>query len=227
MLQTGEMSRPVRPDSLRLGINRSWSSKWLYKKPLKFFLEEDCLIRSIINKQLSSAGVAGVDIERTRKDINVYIKSSRPGLIIGRRGRGIEDLKDSLVKKMAGLRKEKKFDSNFHLNLNVVEIQRGEVSACVLASQIAMDIERRMPFRTVLKRQIRTLKQVRSVKGAKIRVSGRLNGSEIARSEWLSFGRMPLNNLRANIDYGEATAFTTWGTIGVKIWLYKGEIFEE
>lgn len=220
------MGRRIKPNTFRLGLSIPWSNRWFFRKSLKYFIEEDYVIREIIKKNTPAMGIAGVVIERTRNEINVFIKSNRPGLIIGRRGKGIEELKNVLAKKLNALRREKGIDLDFSVRLNVVEMGRSELSAVVLTAQIASDIERRIPFRTVLKQHLRAIKQNREIKGAKIRISGRLNGAEIARTENLSFGSMPLNNLRANIDYGEATAFTTYGAIGIKVWLYKGEIFD-
>jgi small subunit ribosomal protein S3 len=222
------MSRKIKPDLLRLSINKPWSSRWFYsKRNGKFFLQEDTLIRNIINQKMKNAGIDSINIERTQDDIQVFIKSSKPGLIVGRGGKGIENLKKSLDKKIKELRKEKNFDTNYGLNLNVTEMGRNDVSAKVIGDQIASDLERRIPYRVVLKRQMRQLEQNRNIEGVRTQVSGRLNGADIARTEWLDNGKMPLNTLRANIDYGESTARTTFGTIGVKVWLYKGEIFDE
>lgn len=222
------MAQKIKPNLFRLGITKPWSSQWFFKRSLRFFIEEDHLIRKVVKKKILSAGLDSVDIERVGGDvIRVTIKSSRPGLIIGRGGKGIEELKNELLKSIRSLRRENKISDDFVLNLNVEEIKRLEISASVLAQQIAFDIEKRIPYRIVLKRQLETLKQNRQIKGAKIMVAGRLNGAEIARKDWLAFGKMPLQTFRANIDYGEAVAFTTYGTVGIKIWLYKGEIFNE
>lgn len=221
------MARKINPTSFRIGITMPWANRWFFKKSIKFFLEEDCAIRKIIKERISQAGIASIEIERTSEAIRVFIKASRPGLIIGRGGKGIDDLKNAIIAKVKSLRKSSNITKNFTLNLNVEELRRFDVSAMVISSQIASDIERRMPYRTVLKRHLDALKQVKEVKGGKIRLSGRLNGAEISRRDWLSFGRMPLQTLRSNIDYGEATSFNTYGTVGVKVWIYKGEIFEE
>jgi len=222
------MSRKIKPDLLRLGINKPWSSKWFFfKRHGKYYLQEDCLIRETINKEMRNVGIDSIDIERTQDDIKVNIKSTKPGLVIGRGGKGIENLKKALDKKIKKLRKEKGINPNYGLNLNVVEMGRYEISSKVVADQIANDLERRIPYRVVIKRQMRQIEQNREVEGSKIQVSGRLNGAEISRTEWMDSGKMPLQNLRGNIDFGEAVARTTFGTIGVKVWLYKGEIFEE
>lgn len=220
------MAQKIKPNTLRLGINIPWSSRWFYKKSLKFFLAEDQLIRKLIKKKILSAGIASVDIERIGEAIRILVKASRPGLIIGRGGKGIEELRDLIIKEIKKLRMKNKKSLNFALNINIEELRRMEVSAPVVAQQIAFDIEKRFPFRTVVKRTLEMLKQNREVKGAKVKVSGRLNGAEISRSDWLIFGRMPLQTLRANIDYGEATAFNTYGTVGIKVWIYKGDTFK-
>ena len=185
------------------------------------------MIRALIYKELPRTGISEIEIERTREDIRVNIKSNKPGLIIGRRGSGIEALSDKVAKAIKKLRRDKNISLGFSLHLDVVEIRRTETSASVVAGQVAGDLERRLPFRTVLKRHLQFIKSNKEVLGAKIKVSGRLNGAEIARTEWLGFGEMPLQTIRANIDYGSAVAYTTYGTIGVDVWIYKGEQFEE
>ena len=222
------MTKKTNPDLLRLGINRPWSSKWFYfKRHGRFYLQEDCLIRDTIDTEMKNMGTDSIDIERTQDDIKVFIKSSKPGLIIGRGGKGIEHLKNVLDKKIKKLRKEKSIDANYGLNLNIIEIGRNEISAKVIADQVASDLKRRIPFRVIIRRQMSQIEQNREIKGGKIQVAGRLNGTEIARTEWKDYGKMPLQNLRSNIDFGESAAQTTFGTIGIKVWLYKGEVFEE
>ena len=221
------MAQKIKPLGLRLGITEPWRSRWFFKRPLKFFIEEDFRIRQIIKGKILTAGIAGIEIERTSQTIRASIKASRPGLIIGRGGRGIEDLKNLILKKIIQLRKENKVSTVFSLNLNVEELKRTEISAAVTAQQVAFDIERRVPYRVVLRRTLESLKQNKEVKGAKIKISGRLNGSEISRRDWVSFGRMPLQTIRAIIDYGEATSFNSYGTVGIKVWIYKGEVFED
>ena len=222
------MTKKTNPDLLRLGINRPWSSKWFYfKRHGRFYLQEDCLIRDTIDTEMKNMGTDSIDIERTQDDIKVFIKSSKPGLIIGRGGKGIEHLKNVLDKKIKKLRKEKSIDANYGLNLNIIEIGRHEISAKVIADQVASDLKRRIPFRVIIRRQMSQIEQNREIKGGKIQVAGRLNGTEIARTEWKDYGKMPLQNLRSNIDFGESAAQTTFGTIGIKVWLYKGEVFEE
>jgi small subunit ribosomal protein S3 len=221
------MAQKINPNSYRLGLNVNWSSRWFFKKNLRYFLEEDEAIRKIIRAKILAAGIAAIELERTGNNIRVNVRAGRPGLIIGRGGKGIEDLKNDIVKKINSLRLKNNFPPNFNLNLNIEELKRFEVSAPITAQQIAFDIEKRLPYRRLMKRTLEGVMQNHEVKGAKIRMSGRLDGKEIARVDWLAKGKMPLQTLRSHIDYGEATAFNTYGTVGIKVWLYKGEIFEE
>lgn len=220
------MAQKIKPNSFRLGLTIPWSNRWLLGRSSKFFIEEDYFIRQLIKDKILNAGIAVIEIERTGDLVRVLIRASRPGLIIGRGGKGIEDLKNLLSKGMKNLRKKNNQVQNFSLNLNVEELRRFEISAAVIAQQIAFDIEKRLPYRKILKRHLDAIMQNRSVKGAKIKVSGRLNGAEISRSDWLAKGNMPLQTLRANIDYSEATAFNSYGTVGIKVWIYKGDIFD-
>lgn len=221
------MAQKIKPTSLRLGIIKNWSSCWFPKKEnFKFLLEEDVLIRNIIRKKIGLAGIDRIDIERTGNKCKILIRASKPGLIIGRGGKGVEDLTKSLESVIQKLRKEQGIKDKPFLNLNIEELKRSEISAVVIAQNIAWDLEKRMPFRRTMKKYLEQILQSKDVGGAKIRTSGRLDGAEIARTESLQRGRLPLQTLRANIDYGQGTAFTTYGTIGVKVWINKGEIFE-
>lgn len=220
------MGQKINPDSFRLGYIENWDSKWFYKKSRKYFLQEDCLIRDCLNDELENAGVDSIKIERNRDDVKIAIKSNKPGLIIGRKGTRIRELKEILEKEIKELRKENDVDTNFGLNLNVIEMGRNELSAGVIAEQIVNDIERRIHFRRTLKRQMGSVQKNRDIEGARLQVSGRLNGAEFSRTEWMDYGKMPLNTLRANVDFAEKTAYTTYGTIGIKVWLYKGKVFE-
>ncbi len=219
----------TKPNAFRLGINKGWVNRWFFRPELKFFLEEDDKIRNFIKDKISSAGIDLIKIDRTGSgnEIKLCITASRPGIIIGRGGRGVEDLKNNLKNKMIKLRRKNEKTVDFSINLTIEELRRTEISASVTAHQIAFDLKKRMSYRRVIKRTLATLIQNRNIKGAKIQVSGRLNGAEMARSVFVNHGNMPLQTIRANIDFGEATAFTTYGTVGVKVWLYKGEIFEK
>ncbi|MDD5099200.1 MAG: 30S ribosomal protein S3 [Candidatus Colwellbacteria bacterium] len=221
------MAHKIKPNSFRLGILRNWSSRWFSDPKIRRqFLEEDILIRKTINKKLAAAGIVHIDIERAASAYRVIIKAARPGLIIGRGGKGIDDLSKELIGAIGKLRKRNNIETPPPaISLNIIELPRGDVSAAVIAQNIAFDLERRFKFRRTVKKYLDEMMSVRGVKGAKIKVGGRLDGAEIARSEQLSAGSLPLTTLRADIDYGEATAFTTYGTIGIKVWIYKGEVF--
>ncbi|PIR97780.1 MAG: 30S ribosomal protein S3 [Candidatus Colwellbacteria bacterium CG10_big_fil_rev_8_21_14_0_10_42_22] len=213
------MARKIHPTTHRLGINKDWESKWMppggkYSR----YLREDEAIRKIINEKIGKAGIDRVEIERTHNQHKVTIRSARPGIVIGRGGKGIEELSQAIQKEI-GIKTP--------LNLNVEEVRRTEVSATVMAQNIAWDIERRMRYRRVMKRHLDIASQNKDVQGVKIMLAGRLNGAEIARTEHLMKGKLPLTTIRANIDYGETTAVTTYGAIGVKVWLYKGDIFDK
>ncbi len=220
------MGKKIRPNSLRTGISRGWLANWLPKKlDFKNFLEEDVLIRETIKEKIASAGIDSVLIEKAGNNCRIFIKASRPGLIIGRGGKGIEELTKLLENRLKKIRKEKGILEPISLSLNIEEIKRSEISANVVAQNIAWDLEKRLPFRRVMKKYLDQIMQNKEVQGAKINLSGRLGGAEIARTEHLEKGKLPLQTLRANIDYGQATAFTTYGTVGVKVWIYKGEVF--
>jgi small subunit ribosomal protein S3 len=221
------MAQKANPKALRLGLVVPWSSRWFFKKSLRYFIEEDQLIYRLVREKVLQAGLASVNIERLGDQIKVIIRAARPGLIIGRGGKGVDELRILIQKKIVALRKKNNQPLNFILNINIEELKRSEVSAAVIAQQIAFDIEKRLPYRSVIKRALQLIMQNREVKGAKIKVAGRLNGAEIARRDQIHEGQMPLQTLRANIDYGEATAFNTYGTVGIKVWIYKGEIFDK
>ncbi len=223
------MGNKIRPDSLRLGITETWKSRWFARKSFKDPLEEDMLIRAFITKKIAAAGVTRIDIERNvHNNFRITIKAARPGFIIGRGGKGIEELHkgiESALKKLFRTRGVLK--SSFSVSVNIDELRRFEVSAVNIGQTIAAELEKRMRSRRVMKKQLDMIMQNKEVLGARIHFSGRIDGAEIARRQWLAKGRLPLQTLRANIDYGEATAFTTYGTIGIKVWIYKGDVFEE
>lgn len=227
------MGQKINPISLRIDITKNWSSRWFFpnkgagslKYPYAKFLQEDEVIRNIIQGKISLAGIASIEIERTSNNIRVNIKAARPGLIIGQGGKGIGELSQAIE---AGLKKIRKpGDQKRNLSVNVEELKRSESSAAYVAQQIAWDLERRLPFRRTMKKHLDFVTQNRDVKGAKFLLSGRLDGAEIARRESLKKGALPLQTLRADLDYGRATANTSYGTIGIKVWLYKGEVFKK
>lgn len=223
------MGQKVRPDAFRLGIINNWKSRWFPKKNYKGPLEEDMIIRRIIKKKIGDAGIVDIQIERNANNVYaIFIKAAKPGLIIGRGGQGIEELSkliDTSLKKLFTKRGVK--NPSVNLRLNIEELKRSDISSQYIAQTIAWDMEKRLPFRRLLKKNIESAMQNKDVQGIKIKVGGRLNGSEIARREWLYKGKLPLQTLRANIDYGEATAFCNYGTVGIKVWIYKGEVFKK
>lgn len=222
------MGHKIKPTAFRTGVIKDWSARWFPKKvSFKEYLEEDVMIRKIIADKIGAAGIDHVAIERFGDSIRLHIKAAKPGLIIGRGGKGIEDLSKLLDKKVGAIRKKNGSKKLTGISMNIEELKRFDVSAAVTGYNIARDLERRMPFRRILKKTLESLMQTREVKGAKIRVSGRLNGAEIARTEQLAKGTIPLQTIRADIDYAEATAYTTYGTIGVKVWINKGEVFKD
>jgi small subunit ribosomal protein S3 len=208
------MGQKVNPIGLRLGINKTWKSVWCSKKEYANLLHEDLKITKFIKKELKNAGVADVVIERPQGKINVNIYVLRPGMVIGRQGRGIENLKKGIEK-----------ITNLQVSLNVVEVKNPELSAELVAQSIASQIEKRISYRRAAKKAIERTMRAGAL-GIKVRISGRLAGAEIARSEVFSQGRMPLHTLRSDIDYAYVPAFTKYGVIGVRVWIYKGDIFE-
>jgi len=210
------MGQKVNPKILRIGITRSWDSKWFAnKKDYSKKLLQDIEIEKIIREKLADASVSQIEIHRTAKKVIIYIHSAKPGLIIGRQGAGIESLKDQL---------EKKFKEEF--SLSIKEISKPVLDAFLLASSIAQQVEKRISYRRAAKMAIQKATEAGAI-GAKVFLSGRLNGVEIARSEFFSKGKIPLHTLRANIDYALAKANTTYGIIGVKVWIYKGDVFKK
>jgi small subunit ribosomal protein S3 len=222
------MGQKIQPNSFRMGITKGWLANAFPKKAnLKISLEEDVLIRKTINEKIGNAGIDRISIDKTGNSCKIFIKASRAGLIIGRGGKGVEDLTKLLEAKLKKLRKEKGVLGAISLSLNIEELKRQEISSSVIAQNIALDLEKRMPYRRLMKKTLESIMQNKDVQGGKILMKGRLDGAEIARDQHLEKGKLPLQTLRANIDYGTATAFTTYGTIGIKVWIYKGEVFDE
>ncbi len=209
------MGQKINPIGFRLGINRTWDSRWFANsRDFGNLLHEDVKIRAYLTKELKQAGVSRVVIERPHKKCRVTIYSARPGVVIGKKGADIEKLK-----KMVGTM------TASEVHLNIVEVRKPEVDATLVADNIAQQLERRVAFRRAMKRAVQSAQRL-GAEGIKITCSGRLGGAEIARVEWYREGRVPLHTLRANIDYGVATAHTAYGTNGVKVWIFKGEILE-
>ena len=207
------MGQKVHPYGFRLGFSKTWVSNWYAKKGYSGQLLEDMALRKHIFKTLSHAGISHVEIERSANRVRINIHTARPGIIIGKKGLEVDKLKGELRVVMAGKQ----------VNLNIKEVRRAELDANLISQNIALQLERRVSFRRAMKKSVVSALRF-GAKGIKIRVSGRLGGAEIARSEWYREGRVPLHTLRADIDYGTAVSNTTFGIIGVKVWVYKGDI---
>lgn len=211
------MGHKINPTSFRLKITDTWKSKWFSKSNYVDQLKEDVAIREYLEKHLRKAGLARIDIERLNDGtITIVIRTTKPGLIIGKGGAGIEELKKRVKQKLR-IKSE--------LKVNIEEIRDVNMHAQVIANGIAEQIERRVAFRRLMKQSLEQIMQS-GAKGVKVAIGGRLNGAEIARTEHLSSGKIPLHTLRADIDFARATAHTTYGTIGIKVWIYRGDIFE-
>ena len=206
------MGQKVNPYGFRLGFNKTWHSRWFAGKNYAETLHRDLKLRADLKKRLSHAGVSEIDIERTANKMRINIYTSRPGIIIGRKGAEVDKLRDELQKLVNG-----------EVYINIQEIQRPELDAQLVSENIATQLERRIAFRRAMKKAMESAFRF-GAKGIKVRVAGRLNGAEIARSEWYQDGRLPLHTLKADSDYGQATSHTTYDTIGVKVWIYKGEM---
>ena len=214
------MGHKVHPISFRLGTTTTWPSRWFARDAAyRTQLRQDLAIRAFMRKELKDAAVSQVTINRSRGALDITISTAKPGMVIGRSGAGIEDLKKKFLKEFF---KGKKIQ----FQLNVTEVSKASLDATIVAAQVVQELERRMPFRRVLKMAIERVKKAGAL-GVKIAVSGRLNGAEIARREKLLWGKIPLTNLRADIDYVTDTARTMAGAIGVKVWIYRGDIFEQ
>jgi small subunit ribosomal protein S3 len=213
------MGQKVHPTGIRLGIVKDWSSKWYADtKTFPEYIRADHLIRDFIKKKLKDASVSRITIERPSKKCNITIFTARPGIVIGKKGEDIEKLRAE-VSKMIKMNMQ-------DVRININEVRKPELDAILVAEGIAQQLERRVMFRRAMKRAVTNTMRV-GAEGVKVKVGGRLNGAEIARSEWYREGRVPLHTLRADIDYGTAVANTTYGVIGVKVWIFKGEIFEK
>ena len=213
------MGQKVNPVGIRLGITRDWTSTWYAnKRNFPAYVYQDWQVREFLKKKLAEASVSRINIERAARKANITIHTARPGVVIGKKGEDIERLRGE-VAKMMGMTVQ-------DVRLNISEIRKPEVDAQLVAEGIAQQIERRVMFRRAMKRAVMNTMRSGAL-GVKVRVSGRLNGSEIARTEWSREGRIPLHTFRAEIDYGLAEARTTYGVIGVKVWVFKGEVFDQ
>jgi len=206
------VGQKVNPIGLRIGINKGWQSRWYAAKDYARLLREDIVIRSIIEDQLGNAGVSKIEIERTEEEVKVDMHTSKPGIVIGRRGANINDIRDLIEKKTSSI-----------IQLNIIEIKKPELIAKLVAESIASQLVGRVSFRKAMKKAV-SLSMKAGAKGIRVQCAGRLGGAEMARTEWYREGRVPLHTLRANIDYGFTEANTTFGKIGVKVWIYLGDI---
>src|SRR3990167_8085863 len=222
------VSHKVHPKSFRIRGTEDWNIRGFYGKKMPQYLEEDFLIKDFLRDKLREASVANIEIEHSANKLNIIIETARPGLIIGRGVEGVEVLKKVLEKKIQENRRRNRLTvvQKREIKIEIREIKNPWISASLVAQMAAQQIEKRIPFRQVLKKTIERVMSNREVKGIRAEASGRLNGIEIARKEWLRQGRLPRNTIRADIDYAQTEAHCTYGAIGVKIWIYKGEKFE-
>ena len=218
------MSHKVHPKAFKAREINDWLSRGFYKKNFPLYLEEDFRIRELLEKKLPQGIVQEIETERTATILKVIIKTSRPALIIGRGCKGVEELKSGINKAVAGLRNQRK-SARQDVKIEILEVKNPWLSASLTAQWVAGQIEKMVPFRRVLKMAISKTIEQKEIKGVKVEVSGRLNGVEISRREWLKEGKLPRQTFRAVIDYGFSQAYCTYGVIGVKVWIYKGERF--
>ncbi|MBI2050040.1 MAG: 30S ribosomal protein S3 [Candidatus Staskawiczbacteria bacterium] len=217
------MTHKIHPKSFRIKGTEDWNIRGFYGRKMSQFLQEDFLIKEFLKKKLAEASVANIEIEHSANSLNIIIETARPGVIIGRGGSGAEILKKMINQRISKVRKD---NAKREIKIEIREIKNPWISAPLVAQWAAQQIEKRLPFRQVLKRSIERVMSNKEVKGVRMEVSGRLNGVEIARKEWLRQGRLPRNTIRADIDYSQTEAYCTYGTIGVKVWIYKGDKFE-
>lgn len=208
------MGQKVHPYGFRLGVTKTWRSRWFAKQDYAKLLHEDLELKQSLQARLKAAGVSSIEVDRPGNKLRITIRTSRPGIVIGRKGAEIEKLKTDLAKK-----------TKREVFIDIQEVHRPELDAQLVSESIALQLEKRVAFRRAMRKSVDSALRF-GCKGIKVRVSGRLNGAEIARSEWYLQGQLPLHTLRADIDYGFSQAYTTYGVIGVKVWIYKGEIIE-
>lgn len=225
------MTHRVHPYVFRLGETTAWRSRWFTLKNYQEYLREDTLLREWLLKRLKTAHISAIDIERSPNTMNIILKTSRPGILIGRGGDGIiklkKDIESFLVRTWRHRPEVRKKRAKREMKVTVEEVRSPETNAAIVAEMIVEDIEKRFPFRRILKQSVEKVAAHKEVQGVKVSLSGRLDGSEMARYEWLKKGQIPLQTIRADIDYAQKEAFTTYGVIGVKVWIYKGEVFDK
>ncbi|MDD5040345.1 MAG: 30S ribosomal protein S3 [Patescibacteria group bacterium] len=210
------MGQKVHPRAFRMGINQGWKSKWFARKDYAALVEQDINMRKFIAKKLRESGIGSIDINRSGGAVEINLYTSKPGLVIGRGGTGADEIKKEIKKKF--------LDKKVNLNLNIHEVSAPNLNAQIVCQGVIDQLEKRMPFRRVIKRTVEQVMQA-GARGVKVIVGGRLNGAEIARKEKFSQGSIPLHTIRADIDYARGAAHTTYGAVGVKVWIYRGEVF--
>jgi small subunit ribosomal protein S3 len=208
------MGQKVHPYGFRLGVTKNWRSRWFAKQDYSKLLHEDLELKESLTSRLKAAGVSSIEVDRPGNKLRITIRTSRPGIVIGRKGAEIEKLKSDLAKK-----------TKREVFIDIQEVHRPELDAQLVSESIALQLEKRVAFRRAMRKAVDSALRF-GCKGIKVRVSGRLNGAEIARSEWYLQGQLPLHTLRADIDFGFSQAYTTYGVIGIKVWIYKGEVLE-
>lgn len=222
------MTHRVHPYIFRLGTTKTWKSRWFSRKNFTERLREDTLLREWLFDKLRHSHVEAIEVERVSNTIQIIVKTSRPGFLIGRSGEGAEKLKGDIQKNLYKIRKRFGVATKApEVKLTIEEVRQPETHAAIAAQMLAEDLEKRVTFRRAMKQMLSKVASSKEVKGVKIALKGRLDGAEMARYEWLKKGRIPLQTLRADVDYAERTAYTTYGTIGVKVWIYKGDVFGE
>lgn len=211
------MGQKISPTSFRIGIHKDWASRWFGGRKYSDYLKDDLKVRSFLEKKLKNMGIDRIELERGTDALNIIIYTSRPGFLIGRGGTGVEELKSAV---------QKLLKNKIAIRMEIQEIKNPELSARIMAESMVEQVEKRIPYRRILKQTISKIMANKQVKGVKIMLGGRLDGGEIARSEHLEEGSLPLQTLRADIDFARGTAMTTYGTVGVKVWIYKGDVFK-
>ena len=220
------MSHNVHPKIFKIKETKDWLSRGFYQKKFPQYLEEDFKIREYLRKQLAQASVEDIEIERSQTTLKVIIKTARPALVIGRGGEAVEKIKRKLIGLVSEGNKSGKKEESQDVKIDILEVKNPWASATLTAQWMSGQIQKMMPYRRILKMALSRLMEQKEVEGAKVQVAGRLNGVEISRTEWLQEGRLPRQNLRAIVEYGFTTANCTYGAIGIKVWVYKGEKFD-
>ncbi len=221
------MAQHINPIIKRLGINKNWSSRWFDLESFPWKLAEDQLIRKTLEPLLAKAHYQIIELERKGDRINVTIFTAKPGMIIKHKGEGLDEAKKTIEKAIMKFRKKERISDKFSISINIEEVRKPYLSAQIVGFDLRDDIEKRISYRKTIKKYLERIMSNREVKGAKIYITGRLDGSDIARSDFVKDGKLPLNTLRANIDYASTTANCTYGKVGIKVWIYTGETFNK